>query len=74
MNSSATRAHERLLSNSEFWDMFLPLFYNEKEVSEFSKITGLSEQRIKAARDEHFDRYVAKNVAPHFHRNNGTVN
>jgi hypothetical protein len=45
---TAEEAHERLLVNEEFWRMFLPLFYNEKEVSEFSQITGLPEERITA--------------------------
>lgn len=62
-------AHERLLVNDEFWQMLLPVFYDEKNVSEFSKITGLSEQRIKAARDKYFNQHVA----PHLHSNNGTV-
>ena len=68
MNSA--EAHERLLVNDEFWEMFLPLFYDEEKVSEFSQITGLPEQRIKAARD----RYFAQNVTPHLHEGNGTVN
>ena len=70
MNSSATEAHERLLVNDEFWDMFLPLFYDEKKIHEFSKITGLSEDRIRTARDAYF----ARRFAPHLHRNNGTIN
>ena len=67
MNSS--EQHERLMSNPEFWDMFLPLFFDEEKLREFATITGLTEQRIRAARDEH-----AKNAAPHFHRSNGTIN
>jgi len=70
MNSSATEAHERLLVNDEFWDMFLPLFYDEKKIHEFSKITGLSEDRIRTAREAHF----ARRITPHLHRNNGTIN
>jgi hypothetical protein len=57
------------MSNPEFWDMFLPLFFDEEKLREFATITGLTEQRIRAARDEH-----ARNVAPHFHRSNGTIN
>jgi hypothetical protein len=74
MNSSAADAHERLMSNPEFWRMCLPLFCDEANVREFSEITGLPEKRIRAARNEYFDQYVAKNIAPHFHRNNGTMN
>lgn len=67
--SENAEAHERLLVNDEFWQMFLPLFYKDETVSEFSQITGLPEQRIKAARDRYFDQHVA----PHLHSNNGTV-
>ena len=35
---------------TEFWDIFCPLFRDEEMVREFSGITGLSEERIKAAR------------------------
>jgi hypothetical protein len=69
MAPSDREAHERLLVHDEFWQMFLPLFYNEETVQEFSEITGLPEQRIRAARDRYFD----QNVAPHLHSNNGTV-
>ena len=65
--------HERLISNSEFWDMFLSLFHDEAMVREFAEITGLSEERIRAARDEHFDRYVAK-IRPCYIQGTDTIN
>jgi len=35
--SDSAEAHERLLVNEEFWRMFLPLFYDERKVSEFPR-------------------------------------
>ena len=37
MNSSAADAHERLMSNPEFWKMFLPLFFDEDKIREFAR-------------------------------------
>jgi hypothetical protein len=71
MNS--LEAHERLMSNPEFWRMFLPLFYDEETVREFSEITGLSEERIRGARDKYLDRYISK-IRPHYHHGNKTIN
>lgn len=36
------------MSNPEFWDMFLPLFFDEEKLREFATITGLTEQRDKS--------------------------
>ncbi len=71
MNS--VEVHERLMENQEFWDMFLPLFCDEETVREFATITGLSEQRIRAAREKYLDRYVAK-IRPYYIHGNGTIN
>lgn len=49
-HETAAEAHERLMLHTEFWDIFCPLFRDEEMVREFSGITGLSEERIKAAR------------------------
>ena len=69
-NSSAAEAHERMMLNTEFWDMFLPLFYDEAMVREFAAVTGLPEERIRRAR---FD-YLYKKFAPRLHEANGTIN
>jgi hypothetical protein len=73
MNSSAADAHERLMSNPEFWKMFLPLFFDEEKIREFATITGLSEERIRGARDKYLDRYVAK-IRPYYHPGTGAIN
>ena len=57
----SAEAHERLMENQEFWEMFFPLFCDEKTVREFAAITGLSEKRIRRARFDHLN----KKFAPH---------
>ena len=47
---TAAEAHERMMLHTEFWDVFSPLFRDDKVVREFAEITGLSEERIRAAR------------------------
>jgi hypothetical protein len=74
MNSSAAEAHERLMMNPEFWRLYFPLLCDEAKVREFATITGLSEERIRTAREEYFGRYVAAEIAPHYHNGNDTVN
>jgi hypothetical protein len=66
-------AHERLMSNPEFWKIFFPLFRDEAMVREFAAITGLSEQRIKAARQNYLRQFCLK-MSPHIHTGTGTVN
>jgi hypothetical protein len=63
-------AHERLMENQEFWEMFFPLFRDEAMVRKFAAISGLSKERIRRAR---FD-YLHKKFAPHLHEGNGTIN
>ena len=73
MNSSDARAHERLLRNPDFWEMFLPLFCDEEKVREFAGIIEISEERIRAARAAYLHQHHRK-MLPYFYRGNGTVN
>jgi hypothetical protein len=42
---------EQCLRDDYFWQTFLPLFRYEKEVVEFSEISGIPADHIRQARD-----------------------
>jgi hypothetical protein len=71
MNSA--EAHERLMSNPKFWEMFGPLFSDEKMVIEFSEVSGIPAERIRVKRLEYLNRKY-RLYTPHIHKSNGTIN
>lgn len=71
MNSPTTDA--AFLSDQKFWDIFLPLFLDDKKVREFSEVSGIPEDHIKIKRREFMHVYLIK-LSPHLHRGNNTVN
>jgi len=59
---------ERCLRDPYFWEMFLPMFCNEKMVLEFSRVSGIPADHIRAAREDYFNNHVR----PYLHRSSAT--
>ncbi|MGB8572173.1 MAG: hypothetical protein WCD78_25655 [Pseudolabrys sp.] len=57
---------ERCLSDPYFWQTFLVLFCDEKMVIEFSEVSGIPAEHIRAARRKYLNA-SRDSLTAHFH-------
>ena len=74
MNSPRpSKATLAALKNPDFWDHMFRLFCIEEKVVEFSEISGVPVERIRAARDKYL-RDKLREAAAHSDPGNATLN
>ena len=62
------------LNDPRFWEMVLPLFCNEDRIREFSEISNVPVEYIKAARRKYLDAVTKERFSPYSIPGNNTIN